>query len=683
MALPRSLRFALRILIGFVLLGVSVRAIFQWTFSDGADELGLDMFKAYLLGVRYDVRLGLVVLLPMLLSTVIRRFSPFEPGKHRDRFWGGYLFLVCAGWVLFWIFDFAHYAYLGTKLSASILNFLADPKESAQMVWQSYPVVKLVLLWLAASGALFALILREYRRAKRHVNWQASGKRKALIITGACLLVVLGVHGRFSQYPLRWSDAYFNPHPLVAALALNPVLNFVDTRKYVGGGYVLPKVRSAYPRMAAYLGATQPDEAKLDYSRIAEPKAATAIPGRPNIVLVLLESFSAYKSSLTGNPLDPTPFLGGLARESIHFDRFFTPHSGTARGVFATLTGLPDVDLRNTSSRNPAAVDQHSLANALPDYETHYFIGGSTSWANVRGVIQKNIPGLVIHEEGSFKSPVVDVWGISDKSLFLEANEVFRQAKRPFFSVIQTAGNHRPYTIPKSDTDFELKDPGEAHLKKNGFASAAEFNAFRYMDYAVRTFIEQARKESYFENTIFVFLGDHGIAAAGHDVGPHMPRAYLDLKLSAVHTPLMIHAPKYLKPARYSKVGSQIDVMPTILGLTGFRFLMTGLGRDLLDPRFDDRRRAFTIYHDGVGEIGLLNDRWYYVKKASAPTGTLHALDSEQPATDLSAANSGLAAEMNQQLDDYYQTALYMLTNNRQRPHPAPLTPISKAPAAP
>lgn len=677
MFLPRPLLFAVRFLIGFVVLGVGIRGLFHWTFGDGGSGLGEEVFKAYLLGARYDLRLGLVVLLPMLTLSLIRRFSPFEGGAYRDRIWSVYLFAVCVGWVVFHIFDFAHYSYLGTKLAASILNFLADPKESAAMVWQSYPVIKLVLLWIAVSGVLFSLLLREFRWAKRLPRWPAPRKHKVVIGAAACSLVVIGLHGRFSQYPLRWSDAYFNPNPFVAALALNPVLNFIDTRKYVGGGYSLPKVKAAYPRMAAYLGATHQDENKLDYSRLGEPKPAKAIPGRPNIVLVLLESFSAYKSSLSGNSLDPTPFLGSLARESVHFDHFYTPHSGTARGVFATLSGLPDVDLRNTSSRNPAAVDQHSLANALPDYETHYFIGGSTSWANVRGVIQKNIPGLVIHEEGSFKAPVVDVWGISDKSLFLEANEVFRQAKRPFFSVIQTAGNHRPYTIPKTDTDFELRDPGEALLKKNGFASVDEFNAFRYMDYCVKAFIEQARKEAYFENTVFVFLGDHGIAAAGHDVGPHMPRAYLDLKLSAVHTPLVIHAPKYLKPARYSKIGSQIDVMPTVLGLTGFRFLMTGLGRDLLDSSYDDRRHAFTIYHDGVGEIGLLNDHWYYMKKASATSGTLHALDAEQPSRDLAAANPDVAARMNLMLDDYYQTALYMLTNNRQRPHPPQISPMS------
>jgi phosphoglycerol transferase MdoB-like AlkP superfamily enzyme len=288
----------------------------------------------------------------------------------------------------------------------------------------------------------------------------------------------------------------------------------------------------------------------------------------------------------------------------------------------------------------------------------------------VRGVIQKNIADVTIHEEGSFKSPVVDVWGISDKSLFLEANDVFRKTDRPFFAIVQTAGNHRPYTIPATDTDFEKRTVPDAELRRNGFFSLDEFNAFRYMDYAVRHFMDAARKEAYFENTIFVFLGDHGIAAQGHDVGPHMPRAYQDLKLSAVHTPLIIHAPKFLRPERHLKVGSQIDVMPTILGLTSFPFRMQALGRDLLDPTLDDRRKVFTVYHDGVGEIGLLDAEWYFVKKANAQFGTLHGMSSATPAEDLSARYPEIAARFNQALDDYFQTAQYLLTNNRQKRHP-------------
>lgn len=672
--MPKAVRFSLRFLAGFLLLGLTARVVFHMVFWAGAAQLDSSLIaESYLLGLRFDLRLGLIILIPVFAFAALKRFTAFSDGKLRSALWTSYFGFVASIWLVFQIFDFAHYGYLGTKIAASILNFLADPKESAGMVWQSYPVVWLFLFWILGSSALTWACAVNLRKT-RDVVCSAGTRKKMLWFTLSFFLILLGIHGRFSQYPLRWSDAYFNPNPFIAALALNPVLNFYDTRKYVGAGYSLTAVRNAYPRMARYLGVDLPNVKALDYSRVVVPKPGS-FSGDPNVVIVLLESFSSYKSSLSGNRLNATPFLNELAKESIVFDRFYTPHTGTARGVFATLTGIPDVDLRNTSSRNPAAVEQHSLINALKGYDARYFIGGSTTWANVRGVIRKNISNLVIHEEGSFKSPVVDVWGISDKSLFLEANDVLRQSQRPFFAIIQTAGNHRPYTIPKEDLDFVIATPRVSELKQNGFFSTEEFNAFRYMDYSVGKFIEAARKESYFDNTIFAFLGDHGIAAQGHEVGSHMPNAYMDLKLSAIHTPLIIYAPKHLKPARYATIGSQIDVMPTVLGLTRATFRLQSLGRDLLDNKFDDRRNVFTVYHDGIGEIGLMDAEWYYVKKVKDKQGKLHALESSTPADDLSVTHPEVAARFNQMLDDYYQTALYLLTNNRQKPHPAPPPP--------
>jgi len=671
--LPRVIYFAALITLAFVLIGQIIRLGFYFTFSAGTEAIGSDLIaKSFILGIRYDLKLVLIILAPFMILGSFRRLSPFVSDIAR-RMWLIYFGLAISILVMTSIFDFAHYAYLGTKLSASVLNFLEDPRESAGMVWQTYPVMSLLFLWLVTTTSLSYAVNKLLRIISTKPAWapqsRARLKTTTLVIV-TFLLVTLGIHGKFSQYPLRWSDAYFAPTPLVAALALNPVLNFYDTRSYVGSTYSLHAVRQAYPRMANYLGVTSPQIESLDYGRIAMPKP-NAIKGQPNIVIILMESFSGYKSSLTGNPLDTTPIMKKIGDQGIYFDRFYTPHVGTARGVFATLTGLPDVDMRNTSSRNPAAVEQHSLITALAGYDKHYFISGSTTWANVRGVIQKNIEGVQIREEGSFSSPVIDVWGISDKSLFLEANQVFRSLNKPFFSVIQTSGNHRPYTIPEIDTDFVKQDVPIDRLKANGFFSAEEFNAFRYMDYSVGKFFEAAKQEKYFDNTIFVFLGDHGITAQGHDVGSHVPRAFLDLKLSAVHTPFILYAPKLLKPAHYSTVGSQIDVLPTVLGLTEQKVRLQGLGRDLLDKQYDNKRFAFTIFGDrNSAEIGILDSEYYYTRRANEKFGSLHAINSKNPSEDLTSVEPERVTKMNQLLDDYYQTAMYLLTHNKQKPHP-------------
>src|SRR6185437_15200942 len=210
-----------------------------------------------------------------------------------------------------------------------------------------------------------------------------------------------------------------------------------------------------------------------------------ALKTRPNVVVVICESFSAYKSSMWGNPLNTTPFFDSLCKSGLFFDHCFTPSYGTARGVWAVITGIPDVSAASTtSSRNPAAVDQHTIINDFSGYDRYYFLGGSTSWANIRGLLTNNIDGLHLYEQQDYSAPKVDVWGISDKNLFLEANKALRKEKKPFFAVIQTADNHRPYTIPEEDRQafHPVTEPLDT-LRRYGFSSNDEMNAFRYTDF--------------------------------------------------------------------------------------------------------------------------------------------------------------------------------------------------------
>jgi hypothetical protein len=131
-----------------------------------------------------------------------------------------------------------------------------------------------------------------------------------------------------------------------------------------------------------------------------------------------------------------------MCKEGIFFNRAFSPAYGTARGVWATITGVPDVQQGKTSSRNPA-VNQHTIINDFKGKEKLYFLGGSSSWANIRGLLTNNIEGLRLYEQGSYKAKEIDVWGISDKNLFLEANDAMAKETKPFFAVIQTADNHQ------------------------------------------------------------------------------------------------------------------------------------------------------------------------------------------------------------------------------------------------
>jgi phosphoglycerol transferase MdoB-like AlkP superfamily enzyme len=310
----------------------------------------------------------------------------------------------------------------------------------------------------------------------------------------------------FTTKPLKWNDAFEMKDNFKAYLALNPLQNFFTTLRFRQPEVEQQKAKLYYPVIKELL---QLDSANANgYERWTYP-GSRSLESKPNVVLVICESFSMYKSTMSGNPLNSTPYFDELCKEGIFFEKCFTPHFSTARGMFATLTGIPDVQLSKFSSRNEESINQHTIINNFEEYEKHYFIGGSSEFNNYRGLLN-NIKNVHRFEEGDFTSPKVNVWGISDKDLFLEANNVLKPQAKPFFAVIQTADNHRPYTIPETDKDFVRKDIPKDTLEKYGFLSVDEYNAFRYADYSFKALIETAKKEGYFHNTIFVFVGDHG-----------------------------------------------------------------------------------------------------------------------------------------------------------------------------
>jgi phosphoglycerol transferase MdoB-like AlkP superfamily enzyme len=392
------------------------------------------------------------------------------------------------------------------------------------------------------------------------------------------------------------------------------------------------------------------------YSRYVLP-GTQSLECQPNIVLVICESFSMYKSSMSGNPLNSTPYFNQLCKQGVFFNRCFSPSFGTARGVFATITGIPDVQLGKFSTRNEESVNQRTIINDLEGYEKFYFIGGRSQFNNFSGLI-RNIHGVKIFEEGSYRSPKINVWGISDKNLFLESNEVLKKQTKPFFAIIQTADNHRPFNIPLEDSDFVAPVIHPDTLMHYGFESQKEFNAFAYTDYCYRKFMEAAKKEPYFENTVFVFVGDHGVEGNSDQL---YPPAWKEQRLADEHIPLLFYAPGLLSPQLREEVVSQIDVLPTIAGLLPQPYTNTTLGRDLLDEN-KKTNAAFIIYH-APGWIGVVTDDYFYRRNIRISKEELVPVKNNLPALTRE-QEAALKKKLSELTLAMYETARWMLVNN-------------------
>ena len=649
---PKTIQWLVKLFFIYLFIFTAFRIATVICFKPKSTAV-LDLLPSFWLGLKYDLRWIAIILFPIAFLSVFPKLAPFHSQRSK-KFWTVYLGIITLLVLFFYGADFGQFSYINARLNADALIFAEDPKESLKMVWQSYPVIWILI---GLTGAVLMMVWM-FRRTHvdvqdRNVNIHKFTYRRRFHFV-ALLILCWFMYGFLTLKPLDFFRAFRLNDEFQSNLALNPLQNFFTTLRFRDPDYNT-KAQEYFPVMDSFLNLNNTWSNK--YARFIHPGSA-ALESQPNVVLVICESFSMYKSSMSGNVLNSTPYFQQLTKEGIFFDRCFSPTFGTARGVFAILTGIPDVQLSKFATRNEESVNQRTIINDFEGYEKFYFIGGRSQFNNFNGLI-KNIKGVNIYEEGKYASQNLNVWGISDKNLFLEANTIMAKQKGPFFSIIQTADNHRPFDIPEEDKDFVQKIIPDEELKKNGFESLKEYNAFAYTDFCFQKFIEAAKKEKYFQNTIFVFVGDHGVEG---NATAMYPKAWTEQRLSDEHIPLLFYAPALISAQQRHETVSQIDVLPTIAGMVQQPYNNTTLGRDLLDTS-KHPNAAFIIYH-APGWIGIANDDYFFRKNIRIQKEELVSLHSDSlNITDHQ--KDSVKKEMSQLTSAMYETARWMLFNNR------------------
>jgi phosphoglycerol transferase MdoB-like AlkP superfamily enzyme len=643
-ALPqRALLLLAMLALNFALFAL-YRIAFWLAFRgpESAADAG-QMARALSLGFRFDMRLACLIVLPLLVLAWVRRLDPFGSRAARIS-WIAYFTTLAGACSLIYLTDFGHYAWVDRRIDVSVMEYAQPIGTALQVVWETYPVLPLL-------GVLALFLWGWAQVTRRCIPWAAAhgdpspGRGRRAAATLALIPVLaLGVTGRAAGYPLRWSHAFFTPDAFATALGLNPVLYLLDTWPYgsLDGEVDFAAAKTAYDNLSRYLGLEKPGPG-IDMRRRVEPTAALA--GRPNVVVIQLESFGANKVGAFGNALDPTPNFDRIARDSLFFRSFYTASRGTARSTFSLLTGIPDVTRRG--SRNPLIVDQHVLVDEFHGYEKMYFYTGDLAWGNIRGLLQNNISGLRVFEQKDYSSPRNDGWGISDLHLFEEANARFRAlGDRPFIAFLHTSGNHQPYTIPVDSKGFQVRPVADQDLLlRNGFRSQQEFDSLRFMDHSLGHFFALARQEPYWGRTLFLVFGDHGSRGSGTS-------GWQKIGLTGIHVPFVIYGPGLIdEPRAIDEPASSLDVLPTVAALAGVPHVNTALGRNLLAPRTDGEDFVFS-------EAGLVDREFFFT------AGRLHRIRSADPTADLSAELPERRARMAAVWKDFRSLSLYLMHNN-------------------
>ena len=624
-----------------------------------------ELWTTFYIGAKFDFRLAAFLCAPLGIYLTVCAF--WRGARALDKGMAALYGVLEAAVLLVYLADFGHYAYISMRINSSILKYVENPIISLQMAWETYPVVwgTLALVLFAFIGYCFVrrLLKGAFARPDAY-RWKG---KLAWFFVGFVITAALGF-GQLSQYPLRWSNAYHSTNQFICNLTLNPILNIFDTARFVkADSYSEENTRAYYDEVSAYLQVQNPDAQTLSFER--EVKAQPAEKQHDyNVVVIFMESLAWNKISFTNPDLNPTPFVKELADKSILFTNFFSPTSATARAVFATVTNIPDVSSFKTSSRNPLIVDQHVIINALKDYEKYYFIGGSANWGNIRGVLEHNIAHIHMYEEGKFQNEHRnDVWGISDLDLFREANRVLIEEQqvsgKPFFAFIQTAGYHRPYTIPEDNAGFELEDIGEEMAHRRSFVSVAEYNSLRFSDHALREFFKLAEKSPYYKNTIFFIFGDHGLSAPQSE---NMPRGTVELNLINHQIPLIIAGGPIKEPRVINKTASQIDILPIAMGLLGRGYKTRALGRDVLTAQADAEPGALIYgWAHAPHVIGFVQGDYYYHSRGDQEG--LYKYAAENFTQDLSTQEPQRFEHMKKMAHGLYEASRYSYYHNQKK----------------
>ena len=623
---------------------------------------GVLVFKALMMGLRFDIRLSCLLAAPALIFINLPIGKTFKINLNK------FFYTILLGLISFiYITDGGYFSYLKSRVNSTIFQFMKNPNISLEMVRETYPWPLFVIIILLFT-ALAYWSVNKFVTPKLEA-WH-SGNKKDKIISHVVFFFAfaLGIYGSLKMYPLRWSEAFASPDSFTSNLALNPILYVADTYSFRVNDFEEEKVHKSYETVSQFLGVDKNgphyDEKGLKFIREFEGNPARQ-KDKPNVVVIIMESMGYYKTGVGGSKVNPTPNLDLLAKDSLVFRKFYTPTVATARSIFAAVTSLPDISKVQTGTRNPFIVNQHTVIGELKEYEKYYFLGGSANWGNIRGVLSYNIPDLHIYEEGSYKSPRVDVWGISDLNLFREAASVInqRESQKPFFVLIQSSGFHRPYTIPADSAGFKTlttEDISEKEIRDYGFESMREYNAMRLQDHSLGKFFEMAKKEKWYENTIFLVFGDHSLP---HNNAKNVQDWEKNLA-NGFHVPLIIHSPKYIKPGEEMKIASEMDIMPTVAGLAGVPYKTRSFGRDLFNPKFDNYRAAFSYNWSAPYHITLIDKEFYFEYIPYNNQGRLVHHTDLHPDSNVKDQFPDKYREMESLTKGLYESAKYLLHHN-------------------
>ena len=567
-------------------------------------------FKDYLGSLKYglifDSALTSYIILGSLVMYILYKIlSIIKLGTIGKFLYHTYHFIMGTIFFTIMVLDIWYYKTFTHHADVTIFSYTDHMNEIGKTFWMEYPVIRIVLWVLLMIIGYTIFSIKNFKRVEvKKINFNFKELIKSTLIIAITIpLLVINARGGVTGATLTWGRAEFSKNYFANQVALNGVfslLQSVDVNRNVksSNAYSINKRFTADElknNIRNYI--TQSDDKYLPGKNILRRETNTGKPIiKANVVLVLMESFMGANVGALGYEPDLTPNYNKLAKEGIIFTNVYSTGKRSNRGIVSAMTGYP-------SSYGQALIKKSIVGRrnfySLPDilktrgYNTYMFYGGDIEFDNMKAFLVKN--GIdEIYDMNDFpKKDRTIAWGVPDDKVFDKMVEKLDSVNEPFYAEIFTLSNHSPYDVPKEFQTHSEKEYPKMYKKYNGVSFA---------DYAIGRFTDSVRNKEWAQNTIFVFVADHG-ADRGTSI---------EIDWKKFTNPLLIWSPnkKLISHKKIATLGSQADVLPTVMGILGGSYEHSTWGKNLLLPS-DGDEFAYVV---DTKYIGIIDKDYIYIE---------------------------------------------------------------------
>jgi phosphoglycerol transferase MdoB-like AlkP superfamily enzyme len=475
-------RFFICLSLFWLLFFVIGRGLFFLYLYPQTRELALsEIMIPFMLGLRMDAAMtGYWMIVTGLLFT----FSPLISNRVLSWLQNGFTIFLLLGSSVIIIADLELYKHWGFRINSAPLMYLET--EAASSVDPLILILLIVLFALLTGGALLFYIRKLAPWILQLPTVRYPYALGWIVITG---LLIIPIRSGFGVAPLNTGMVYFHKTKSFPNHAgINPVWNFLrsvlrdESIKYPENFF------TDYRPVFDSLMQTQGETARMINT------------DKPNIILILLESFTAKIIEPLGGMKDVTPQFSALAKEGILFTHFYASGDRTDKGLVSILSGYPAQPKTSIIKYPHKTQSLPYLTHPLKKsgYHTSFVYGGDVGFANMRSYLTHAGFAHITDADDFDDRLDQSKWGVADHFVFQRLLEECDTAQHPFFKVMLSLSSHEPFEVPMKPV-FEGNDERVKFL-----------NACYYTDQSLGEFIRQAKEKSWWTNTLIIITADHG-----------------------------------------------------------------------------------------------------------------------------------------------------------------------------